>query len=351
MNLKEIEARLAAIAREIEEEGADIDALDEEARGLIAQKQQLAAKAEKRQKLIRDVMEQGQVVRSFGGEAEERQSYGVDSREYRSLWLRHLQGEPLNEMEQRAYTAANGAISTMTANAIMEVVRDHAPLLERITVIRSAESITYYMEGDSDEAQDHTENEEITPSSDGLIKISLVPAEIVKLIQISAAAKAMSVDAFESWLVKSLGEAIARKINKKIITALMASASSAGTEITTATVQALLGSVKGQGVAVLCNRKTLYTKLLPLQDDSKSSIVRFAGGTATVYGVEVMLDDNMTDDTVAAGDLEKIAAALAEDVTVRQDYDIDTNSTKYLGVALFDVKVGQAKAFAKLAAA
>ena len=351
MNLKEIEARLAAIAREIEEEGADIDALDEEARGLIAQKQQLEAKLEKRRKLIRDVMEQGQVVRSFGGEAEERQAYGVDSGEYRSLWLRHLRGEPLNEMEQRAYTAANGAIATMTANTIMEVVRDHAPLLERITVLRSAESITYYMEGESDEAQDHTENQEITPSSDGLVKISLVPAEIVKLIQISAAAKAMSVDAFESWLVKSLGEAIARKINKKIITALMAAAASAGTEITTATVQALLGSVKGQGVAVLCNRKTLYTKLLPLQDDSKSSIVRFAGGTAAVYGVEVQLDDNMADDTVAAGDLEKIAAALAEDVTVRQDYDIDTNSTKYLGVALFDVKVGQAKAFAKLAAA
>ena len=42
-------------------------------------------------------------------------------------------------------------------------------------------------------------------------------------------------------------------------------------------------------------------------------------------------------------------AALGEDITVRQQYDIDTNSYKYLGVALFDVEVGLDEAFAKLA--
>ena len=351
MNLKEIEARLAEIRQELEKPDADVDALDKEARGLIEEKRQLEEKAEKRQKLIQDVMQNGRVVHTFRDPGEERKTYGVDSQEYRSLWLRNLQGAVLSPEEQRAYTNANGAIATMTANAIMEVVRDHAPLLARMTVIYSPVNLTYYVEGTNSEAADHTENATITAANDTLTKVQLVPAEIVKLIQISEAARVMSVNAFEAWLAKTLGEAIARKINSKIITALLAAASSAGTTITAESVQALLGSVKGNTISIICNRKTLYTGLLPLQDDSLSSIVRFDGGAATVYGVEVLLDDNVADDTVAAGDLSKMIAAMAEDVTVRQGYDINTNSTKYLGVAVFDVKVGLASAFAKIAAA
>lgn len=349
--IEEIEARLSAIPAELEKDGADLDALKTEVTNLKAERQQLLDQAEERRKLLEEVRAGGgRVVRTWADHQAEERTYSVDSEEYRSLWLRRLQGKELSEAEQRAYTNANGAIATMTANAIMSVVRDHAPILSRMTVIYSAVNLTYYVEGTNNEAEDHTENAAITAAADTLTKIQLVPAEIVKLIQVSEAAKLMSVAAFEAWLAKTLGEAIARKINSKCITALLGSASSAGTSIDTASVQALLGSVKGT-VTILCNRKTLYTKLLPLQDNSKSSIVRFEGGVAHVYGVEVMPDDNVPDDTVAAGDLSKLIGAMAEDVTVRQGYDIDTNSTKYLGVAVFDVKVGLASAFAKLATA
>lgn len=348
--LAEIEARLAAIPAELEAEGADLDALKDEVTRLKAERKQIQEAAEQRKQILQEIGGgAGRVVRQPQEGAEER-TYGVDTPEYRSLWLRHLQGQPLSDVEQRAYTNANGAIATMTANAIMEVVRDHAPLLARMTVIYSASNLTYYVEGTNNAAADHTENATITAANDTLTKVSLVPAEIVKLIQVSEAAKVMSVNAFEGWLSKTLGEAIARKINEKIITALMAAASSAGTSVTAATVQALLGSVKGSGVSIICNRKTLYTALLPLQDNSKSSIVRFDGGAATVYGVDVLLDDNMADNQVAAGDLSKLIAAMAEDVTVRTGYDINTNSNKYLGVSVFDVKVGLSSAFAKIAA-
>lgn len=348
--LAQIEARLAAIPAELDAEGADLDALKTEVTNLKAERKAILDAAEQRKKILQEIAGgAGNVVRKTQEGAEER-TYGVDTPEYRSLWLRHLQGQPLSDVEQRAYTNANGAIATMTANAIMEVVRDHAPLLARMTVIYSASNLTYYVEGTNNAAADHTENATITAANDTLTKVSLVPAEIVKLIQVSEAAKVMSVNAFEGWLSKTLGEAIAQKINEKIITALMAAASSAGTSVTAATVQALLGSVKGSGVAIICNRKTLYTALLPLQDNSKSSIVRFDGGAATVYGVDVLLDDNMADNQVAAGDLSKLIAAMAEDVTVRTDYDINTNSNKYLGVSVFDVKVGLSSAFAKIAA-
>lgn len=347
-----IVARLAEIKQVVEQPGADLDALEKEVRTLKDELNQIDQAAERRAQILREVSAGGgTVIRTFDQDRPEKRTYTPDSAEYRSLWLRSLQGQELTDVEKRAYTTANGAIATMTANAIMEVVRDHAPLLERMTVIYSPATVTYYVEGTNNAAEDHTENAAISAAADTLNKVTLVPAEIVKLIQISESAQVMSVDAFEVWLAKNLGDAIARKINEKIIAAIVAVASSAGTDITTASVQALLGSVKGVGVAVICNRKTLYTKLLPLQDNSKSSIVRFDGGDASVYGVEVHVDDHVADDTVLAGDLSKAIAAMAENVNVRKQYDIDSNSNKYLGVAVFDVKIGQNSAFAKLAAA
>lgn len=349
MNRKqEIETRLAQIRQEMEQDGADLDALTEEVRKLKEELAGIEEQAEKRRQLREAVAGgAGTVVRSF---AQEQQSepFGISSEEYRTAWLKRLQRKDLTDAEQRAYTAANGAISKLVVNDIMSVVRDHAPLLQKITLIYSNAKITYYVEGDNAEAEDHTENAAITPASDTLTPVELDPKEIVKMIQVSESAQKMSIPAFNAWLTKMLGEAIARKINSKIIAAMSAAAASAGTTITAATVQALLGSVKGDNVEIICTRSTLYTKLLPLQDNSKSSIVRFEGGKATVYGIPVNPDDNVAADTVLAGDLPKFVGAMGEDITVRQGYDIDTNSYKYLGVGMFDGKVAQNAAFGKL---
>lgn len=346
MTIEELRTRAAEIRTAVNAPDADLDALETEATQISERIS--AYETEQRRRAIagRVAGGEGTVVRIFANRQEEL----LTSKEYRNAWLKNLQGVELSDAEQRAYTSGNGAISVITANAIMSAVRDHAPLLDRMTIVYSASNISYYAEGTNTEAEDHTENAAITAANDTLSKVSLAPGEITKLIQVSESAKAMSVDAFEAWLARNLGDAISRKINSKIISAIDDAASSAGTAIDAAGVQALLGAVKGDGVAVICNRKTLYTKLLPIQDDSKSSIVRFEGGNsmARVYGVDVLMDDHVADDTVLAGDLTKLIGAMAESVSVRQGYDIDTNSYKYLGVALFDVKVGLNNAFSKL---
>ena len=346
MTIEELRTRAAEIRTAVNAPDADLDALETEATQISERIS--AYETEQRRRAIpgRVAGGEGTVVRIFANRQEEL----LTSKEYRNAWLKNLQGVELSDAEQRAYTSGNGAISVITANAIMSAVRDHAPLLDRMTIVYSASNISYYVEGTNTEAEDHTENAAITAANDTLSKVSLAPGEITKLIQVSESAKAMSVDAFEAWLARNLGDAISRKINSKIISAIDDAASSAGTAIDAAGVQALLGAVKGDGVAVICNRKTLYTKLLPIQHDSKSSIVRFEGGNsmARVYGVDVLMDDHVADDTVLAGDLTKLIGAMAESVSVRQGYDIDTNSYKYLGVALFDVKVGLNNAFSKL---
>lgn len=352
MNRKEqIEARLAEIRAQVDNTDADIDALTEETRKLKAELQEIEQAAEKRNKLRSEVSAGlGVVTRDFKPSGGQEKPFGVDTEEYRTAWLKNLQGKELSAVEQRAFTAANGAISKLVVNDIMTVVRDHAPLMERITMVYSASKITYYVEGTISPAKDHTENATITPDSDTLTPVELTPAEITKMVQVSDSARQMSIPVFNSWLTNMLGEAIARFINGKIITAISGAAASAGTTINTAGVQALLAAVKGEDVAVLCNRKTLYTLLLPLQDNSKNNIVTFTGtyGSARMYGYDILVDDNVADGTVLAGDMNKVIGAMGEDITVREGYDINTNSYKYLGVAMFDVKIGVTSAFASL---
>ena len=349
MTHADIEARKAQIAIEMNDEGADIDALTEEVRKMNDRDQELRAAANKAAELRKMVAGgAGDPVRSFDKTPEKRE-FGVDSKEYRNAWLKNLQGKELTAEEQRAFTVANGATATITANAIVDVVRQHASLLDRVTLIYSDSKITYYVEGTNEAAEDHAENATITPKNDTLTPISLTPAEITKMVQVSDSASKMSVDVFEMWLSDHLGKAIARAINKKLIDAAMESAASAGATIDAPTVQALLGSVKGSDVALVCNNKTLFTKLLPLQDDGKNALVRFEGGSATVYGRPVLLDDNMVDDKLLAGDWSKMIAVIAEDVNVKRAYDIDTNSNKFLGVSVFDCKTGLASGFGKIA--
>ncbi len=319
------------------------ESLNEERKALEDEK----AKIEDAETEARGVADGTVATTEITPENEERKmEYTRDSIEYRDAWLNKLRGVELSEVEQRAWDTTGSAISTLTANDILKEVKDNSPLLGLATVIYSASQITYYVEGTDTDAIDHVENAAITAAADTLNKVVLNPSEIVKLVQVSEAAKMMSVNAFETWLTANLGEAIAKKINAKLI-ALMATGTSAGTAFSTATVQALLGAIKGTATLV-CNRKTLYVDILPLQDTSKTSIVKFDGGQALVYGTPVVLEDGVADDTLLCGDISKIVAAMGENVSIRNAFDIDTNSYKFLGVAMFDAKVGFASSFAKI---
>ena len=92
-------------------------------------------------------------------------------------------------------TANTGFRRVYNINDILTAVEDAAPLLSKVTVVYSAAQIKYYIEGTVADAADHTENAAITAAADTLTAVTLTPAEIVKLIQVSEAAKMMSVGA------------------------------------------------------------------------------------------------------------------------------------------------------------
>lgn len=383
--LSQIEARLSQIRTEMDQEGADLEALSNEVDNLIAERGQLKQGAETRAALLRKIGT-GAVGNplpgmQLPGDPEQRsETYTLDSPEYRTAWIKSLRNnayvgtvDPLTDAEQRAFTtvagSAGAAIPTQTANTILEKVTQYAPLLSKINLLRVPGMVTFAVEDTVNAAAYHTENDTISASTDKLKSITLSAYEITKLIPISKSVKLMSIPAFETWLVDSLARSIADKISETI---LLGTGSTQGTGIdkaatwdqstnsvqigsaaslTTADVLKLISILPGGYDAraeFIMSKQTLFNDFMPLQDKSKNDIVVMSGGSYYIYGYPVQLDQRVKAHEAYLGDLYTVIGNMPEDVTVTSAFDIDTNSYKFLGCAMFDCKPSMSDAFVKL---
>ena len=96
------------------------------------------------------------------------------------------------------------------------------------------------------------------------------------------------------------------------------------------------------------SNETLFNDFMPLQNLAKNSIVTERDGVYYVYGKEVMLSEDVAAHEAYLGNFKKYVGNLSEDVTIVSAFDIDTNSYKYLGKAIFDGKTAIGEAFVKL---
>lgn len=380
MRIKEIEARLAAIKKEIEERGdamkaEEIDALEKETKELTEERTGLIAAAEKRNGILDNIAKGGGVsVRSFGKKEEDNTDpddpFGTP--EYRSAWLKNLRRLPLTDAEKRAYANASGTgaevVPTQTANEIISKVKKLAPMLNEVTLLHVKGAVKFVVEGTNNDAAIHTENAAITPAADTLTTVTLSGYEIVKLVQISNTVMTMSIAAFESWIVDMLAEAIARKVEDFFINGTGTSQPKgidkantwgatnsvtvgASASLTAANVQTLIGLLNAgydRNAKFVMSKRTLFTDFMPLQDNSKNHIVTVQGNSYFVYGYPVLLSDYVKEHEAFLGDFKKVCANLAESINVKNAYDIDTNSYKYSGIAIFDCTPAIGEAFVKL---
>lgn len=382
MRIKEIEARLAAIKKEIEERGdamkaEEIDALEKETKELTEERAGLIAAAEKRNGILDNIAKgAGIVSRTFEQKqdnADPDDPFGTP--EYRSAWLKNLRRLPLTDAEKRAYENASGTgaevVPTQTANEIISKVKKLAPMLNEVTLLHVKGAVKFAVEGTNNDAAIHKENAAITAAADTLTTVTLTGYEIIKLVQISDTVMTMSIAAFESWIVDMLAEAIARKVEDFFINGTGSSqpkgidkANTWGAEnsvtvtkadsLTAANVQTLIGLLNAgydRNAKFAMSKKTLFTDFMPLQDNSKNHIVTVQGNNYFVYGYPVLLSDYVKEHEAFLGDFKKVCANLAENINVKNAYDIDTNSYKYSGIAIFDCTPAIGEAFVKLAKA
>lgn len=375
--IEEIETRLSAIKAELETDGANLDALTTETDALIEERKGLVEGIEKRKALIASIASGavGTVVKTFEEEVnveERNKSFGIESAEYRSAFLNQLRGIELTEVEQRAFTTVTGSaaavIPTTTQNAIIEVVKQQAPLLQEIYLMNVPGGVQIPVEDVVDAAEKHAENATITAAGDTLKYIDLFGYEVTKLLHISKSVMKMSVSAFETWLSTNLGKSLASKITNSIIygtgtseatgidkitwTATNSITVAAATAMTAPNVLDLVALLPGgydANAKFLMSKKTLIQDFLPLQDKSKNDLVTQEGRNYFILGYPVMLDERVTLHEAYLGDfLAGYYGNMPEEANVDGGFVRASNNYEYLGAAMFDGKAAIETAFCKI---
>ena len=300
-------------------------------------------------------------------ESEERKME-INTMEYRDLWLRNLQGN-LTPEERDGYTSANtNAVPTLVADKFFEKMKKLAPMLSEITLLRVAGNLKFVAEGTRNTASKHTENSAVSPAEDATVSVTLGAFEFMKIIQISRTARMMSIDAFEGWLVEMLAGDIARAIDNYIlndetngVAAITYTTNTNQIVAQTYTYKsvcdliALLPAAYDAEAKFLVNKKTLYTKIAAIEDNSKRPIFvndATAGVAGRLMGYPVVVDDYVTNsnDALYLGKWTDVVGNLSEDINVEanESAGFTSNSVMYRGVAAFDSKPAKVDGIVRL---
>jgi len=369
MTLQDVEARLSAIDGEIEgaTEVEAVNALAEEKRNLIERQKTLADLAQRKEDAKK--LEQGIVrgkIHEEGTKMEEKRTFAVDSAEYRDAFLKMLMGKELSAEERGAMDSGDAsggaAIPTITLDKIIQKLGKAAPILDEIDVMHIEGNVTIGVEATVNEAALHTENAQITGAGDTLVKVSLGGYEIVKIIPISAKLSAMSINAFENWLVNNLTRSVAKKCGKYAINGTGSSEPKgieyaetwvdtqnavdwAGTTPTVAEVQEQIGYIDGDyaaGAKWLMSFSTFWNKFHVLRDEKKPEII--SGDVKNgyfIFGFPVVLDNNVAAGVAYFGNFfEAVKANFAAPIKFSKSAEsgFTRNAVDYKGDCLFDCK-------------
>ncbi len=373
-SINKLEARQKEIRSMNLDEVSNYDELSEEIDAIEERKKELREIETKKQELRNKIANGDVETTPIEKPVEERkmeltkENYR-SSKEYRAAFLKHLQGKTLNHEERNALnlSGAKAVVPTSLQESILSKAKEYSPILNEITLLHVNGNVKFAVEGTVAEAKDHAENAAITSDNDSLVNVELSTYEITKMLQISASVKTMSIDSFESWLVDMIAEAISMKIEKLIFIGTGTSQAKGIDKITwnaensvevakasntTAenvySVFALLPDGYAKDAKVYVSRKTLFNDLLPLMDKSKNNLVVQENGTYYLLGTPCDLTATIKEHEFILGNPKKYVGNMPEETSVVSQFDIDTNSYKYLGVALFDGKPALENAFVKL---
>lgn len=366
--MQEINARKAELRSKLEGSGeVDLDAIKKELRDLDTEFKEL----EKRKATI-DGINAGTIPAvEIPNPVTARSADTFDQdKEYRSAWLKTLQGKALTENEQRAYsTTANSALPAIpesTANEIIKKMYEVAPILQRCKIFHVPGNFKFAVEGTNSDAALHTENGSITAASDNLGSVSLTGYEIVKLVKASRATVNMTINAFESYIVEIIAEAIARKIENYIFAGtgsnqpggvanggkgsngaytagtdqVTVAASANVTEADVTTLYGMLSSGYERNAVWAMSKATFFAYFYALMNKSKNNLIEFANGKYYIMGCEVYFTGSLAKGVAYLGDFSYIVGNYSQDITVvkSEHSGLATNSVDYLGSCVFDSK-------------
>ena len=378
MTVEELEARRVQIGEEVEKDGADLDALEAEIKGIKAELEARKAEATKKAEIRNAVASgAGTVIKEVPTEERKMEEikYNEQSPEYRTAWLKNIAqrdgqkifGE-MTEVEQRAFTfttANSGAVvPTETMNRIVELVESMAPMYDDATKSGMVKGFGVprhkaIVAGDAAATDEGVANAD---EQDTFDLLALDGVEIKKHVEITRKMQWQSIDAFEAWLTDHIARRIAVAKEAQIRARLDAVATGiAAANVLTAqtytegTIRAILAKVKQAGTKVwYANTNTIWTGLAGIQDGNDRPL--FVPSTTDsdptvqgrIYGGAVKVDENLADNVAYVGVPASILANDFESLFMQNSIDPKTFKTIISGYSLFDAGLENPLAMVKV---
>lgn len=365
--IEEIEARLSAISGELDNDSADIDALEKEVRDLKAEKKQLEEAAEKRNRLKGEVAsgKTGEVIRRFSPEQTETRSYGPSSPEYRNAFLKNLLDLDMTKEERAAFvhttTNTSAVLPTTMLNTIWDLVSQRHSIMGDITIYRTGTILevvkhTAIAQGAAKTVAENAANDD---EQNTFVKVTLSGKDFSKHVDISYAMERMSIDALEQYLIDeisaSLGDAMADDVIAQIGTDMTSGNkvnSAANSALTFKELAALFGKLKRVNtVSVYATRATIYNYLVGMVDTTGRPIFQpsaQAGQEGVILGAQIKVEDSVADNVILVGDARKVNYNMVQDIMIESDRDIKKHVTTYSGYARGSGALIDPDAFAQL---
>ena len=371
MTVEELEARRVQIGVEVEQDGADLDALEAEIKGIKAELDARKANAAKQAEIRKTVAEGAGVVVDEIPQApisqENRKMFKRDSVEYRDAWTKHIIGRELNEEERAALTSAGAVIPTMTVNAVWDKLTGPAELLGKVDVSQFPTYVRFPKATTKGAATAHAVGGTITESSDVIGYVDLIPNEYVKLLTVGADIDHMAVSAVHDWIVNNLVDSIRAEINadivvgtgtnelKGILTSVTANSTAIPATVTKASLLKIMGSLGSNyqnGAIWIMTPAMFYENVMSIA--ALNDYVINDGFSFKLFGHDVVLMSELlvsTKETILYGDPKAYKLNIFKALEVKPFETATTTNIQFRGATMADGELIDAAAFVRFAQA
>ena len=373
MTVEQLEARQADIAG-MDTDSATTEELEERANELEAIKAELearaaaAAKAEEERQHVAESREA--VIKEFKMEDKKMENrFEVNSPEFREAFLKNLQGKDLTAEERSAVTAT-AAIPTQTMNQIVGALELN-PLLAAVDLTQIPGYVTYPAEDTINEAAWVAMGTAAEDAADTLAAVQLGAYKLIKTVEITADVEAMSIDAFESWLVARLANKIEKALDAGILTGtgttqatgIVTTKSTADGTFKRAGIKwgdicTIMGALPGEyhpNASFCMNPSLFFGKVLGMTDTAGQRVVvnePQANRKFNILGYPAILDGNCPADDILFGDFKAYKLNLAKGIEVKKSEEaaFRTGSAVYRAMTLADGKLANSNAIVRYVA-
>ena len=314
------------------------------------------------------------------------------SAEYRTAFYKNLLGQKLTAFEDAAFkramdivgaekrldafntvTSAAAVLPTATLNEVIKKARTMGGLLPVCRSFNLPTKISVPVGTPATKAAWHTEGAAVETEKNTTVAVAFNGFEILKVFSISAAAKKMSIAAFESYIVDELNACVMECIADSIVNGT-GLAQGTGIEAITWTkdanakeyvkgaiptyadfvaTMALLKRGYNQGAKWAMNNATLYTHVYGIVDTNKRPIFIAdpkSESIGYILGREVVIDDNIAGGDIYLGNFNFMGYNIPEGIVIEvsRESSFKSGLIDYRAMAIADTKPIVEEAFVKL---